>query len=56
VALGEHEPAIDALASSFAHGAQALGADVHYFWVPLRGHPRFEALLRSVGLPYRPTP
>lgn len=52
VGLGEKEQALSALELAFAaHDLQMrfLGVDPHYD--PLRSEPRFQELIRKVGLP-----
>ncbi len=49
--LGEHDRAIDCLEESFDQRAGAVyGVKGSFLFAPLRGHPRFTALLRKMNL------
>ena len=54
-ALGEHEHAIDLLEFYAAGHDNSFGG---LLWVgsfdPLRNNPRFKAVMKKMGLPYRP--
>lgn len=50
--LGEHDRAIDLLERAFAEGSGSLhGIRGSFLFAPLRGHPRFEALLERISAP-----
>jgi serine/threonine-protein kinase len=49
--LGEHETALDLLERAFAERAGAIyGIKGSFLLAPLRGHPRFQALLARINL------
>ena len=49
--LGEHDAAIDCLEHAFEQRSSGIyGVKGSYLFAPLRGHPRFEALLRRMNL------
>jgi serine/threonine-protein kinase len=51
VGLGEHDAAVDSLERAFEAGAGAIYAiKCSFLFRPLRGHPRFEALVRRMNL------
>ncbi len=53
--LGEHERAIDLLEAAVEErGGGAYGIKGSFLFKPLRGHPRFRALLRRINLPPGP--
>ena len=55
VGLGENAAALDALDRTVAGRVYVFGLDTSPVFAPLHGDPRFTALLRRVGLPYRPS-
>jgi adenylate cyclase len=51
VGLGEHDAAIDCLEKAFEQRSGGVyGIKGSYLFAPLRGHPRFQALLRRMNL------
>ena len=49
--LGEYDKAIDYLEQALAERSGGLyGIKASFLFAPLRGHPRFEALLGKLGL------
>ncbi|MEO8197735.1 MAG: protein kinase [Thermoanaerobaculia bacterium] len=54
VGLGENSAALDALDRTVAGRVYVFGLDTSPVFAPLRGDPRFVALLRRVGLPFHP--
>jgi tetratricopeptide (TPR) repeat protein len=53
-ALGDKDLALQALEKAFAEREQMAWLNVHPKWDPIRGDPRFQDLLRRVGLPMSP--
>ena len=51
VGLGEHERALDLLEQAYEQRAGGIfGIKGSFLFAPLRGHPRFQALLRKMNL------
>jgi hypothetical protein len=51
VGLGEFDRALDFLEQAVeARGGSAYGIKGSFLWEPLKGHPRFMALLKKMGL------
>jgi hypothetical protein len=49
--LGEHERALDLLEQAYEGRAGGIfGIKGSFLFAPLRGHPRFQALLRKMNL------
>jgi tetratricopeptide (TPR) repeat protein len=49
--LGDYDPAMDCLERAYAERAGSIyGIKGSFLFAPLRGHPRFTALLRKMNL------